>query len=36
MLAPLKGKGIVRMVNDDLRRLGAEMWLDENNIKVGE
>jgi hypothetical protein len=29
-------KGIVRMVNDDLRRLGAETWLDENNIKVGE
>jgi hypothetical protein len=29
-------KGIVRMVNDDLRRLGATTWLDENNIKVGD
>ncbi|WP_374309917.1 toll/interleukin-1 receptor domain-containing protein [Dongia sp.] len=29
-------KGFVRMVNDDLRRLGASTWLDENNIKVGE
>jgi hypothetical protein len=29
-------KGFVRMVNDDLRRLGATTWLDENNIKVGE
>jgi hypothetical protein len=29
-------KGLVRMVNDDLRRLGATTWLDENNIKVGE
>lgn len=29
-------KGFVRMVNDDLRRMGAETWLDENNIKVGE
>lgn len=29
-------KGIVRMVNDDLRRMGATTWLDENNIKVGE
>lgn len=29
-------KGFVRMVNDDLRRLGATTWLDENKIKVGE
>jgi hypothetical protein len=29
-------KGFVRMVNDDLRRLGATTWLDENNIKVGD
>lgn len=29
-------KGFVRMVNDDLRRLGAQTWLDENNIKVGQ
>jgi len=29
-------KGFVRMVNDDLRRLGARTWLDENNIKVGD
>lgn len=29
-------KGFVRMVNDDLRRLGAQTWLDENNIKVGD
>ena len=29
-------KGFVRMVNDDLRRLGASTWIDENNIKVGD
>ncbi len=29
-------KGFVRMVNDDLRNLGAKTWLDENNVKVGE
>jgi hypothetical protein len=29
-------KGLVRMVNDDLRRLGANTWLDENKIKVGD
>jgi len=29
-------KGFVRMVNDDLRRLGVTTWLDENNISVGD
>jgi TIR domain len=29
-------KGAVRMVHDDLRRLGQECWLDENKIKVGD
>jgi hypothetical protein len=29
-------KGYVRMVHDDLKRLGVHCWLDENKIKVGE
>jgi hypothetical protein len=29
-------KGMVRMVNDDLKRLGANVWLDENQIHVGD
>lgn len=29
-------KGFVRMVHDDLKRLGVNLWLDENEIKVGE
>lgn len=29
-------KGFVRQVNDDLRRLGVNTWLDENVIHVGD
>jgi hypothetical protein len=29
-------KGRVRMVNDDLKNLGVDCWLDENKIKVGD
>jgi len=29
-------KGVVRMVNDDLRRPGINTWLDENIIRVGD
>lgn len=29
-------KGFVRMVNDDLVRLGAQTWIDENNVVVGD
>jgi hypothetical protein len=29
-------KGTVRMVNDDLKKLGLNPWLDENVIKVGD
>jgi hypothetical protein len=29
-------KGFVRMVHDDLKHLGVNLWLDENEIKVGE
>lgn len=29
-------KGLVRMVNDDLKHLGLDPWLDENVIKVGD
>lgn len=29
-------KGLVRMVNDDLKHLGLNPWLDENVVKVGD
>lgn len=29
-------KGMVRMVNDDLKHLEVNCWLDENKIKVGD